>query len=338
MATNTTGPDEPSRAGEDAPGGRAAPPGFHYNAAGKLVPNKGRRLNVGKEGYEGPGRTDENQLGKDVAGQDIPQAFINKLEEAGLYIDPETNSLTVLDPSIMGDLQAFVESVSGKKLTEEERKKLTPKQKAILEKLEAKVMKTYQKNAGGGGLTKENLALMQVAYNRFGLTNNAYNTALVAKTKDGGSVNLTTGQTDSGSYLSDEELALLQMRSGYDADVAFQQFVEANTWNLPGGGTYSSYIAQDQERWAEWVTKNREIRMAVPEYTGRTSETTATPEAGPSFAGGFDFDTVGTPELQTASTSLQQMLAARQARETATRTDTGNSFFEDELLFPQDEG
>ena len=78
--------------------------------------------------------------------------------------------------------------------------------------------------------------------------------------------------------------------------------------------------------------------MAVPEYTGRTSETTATPEAGPSFAGGFDFDTVGTPELQTASTSLQQMLAARQARETATRTDTGNSFFEDELLFPQDEG
>ncbi len=288
--------------------------------------------------------------------QDIPQAFLNTLAEAGLYIDPDDpTKVTSFDPEKMADLQQAVEDAKGKAA----KKKALAAYTALFRKAVARP------NA-------KQLAAMQKAYNRFGLANDDYDTSLVYMTADGVGVDLRTGKTGDGGSLSDAELEALRNKAGYDPEYAYQAYVEANTFKRGDGSVYTSYAARPENRaiYERGAAASRlyaqglsigdvaagllEGGFITQDYYDKAqaqtqgfltaAERSPTPEGtapiqgeGSSFLGGFDFDSVSTQDLSGAATSLQQMLTARQARERSTQATTGEFFGVDELLFPQDE-
>lgn len=254
----------------------------------------------------------------------IPKKFIEQLEKAGLYIDPKTNTLTGFPPDLFEGI--------GKKLDKKEL---------------ARIVQAFNK-ATGRETDPERLRLMQQAYTRFGIGNTAYDTSLLVYTPSG-YVDLRSGQTEGGSFLSDEELAALRSKVGYDEEVAYQKFVEANTFKLPGGETYTSYAAQDPERFRKYFEDLRRVGMmspverkayaeSFPAYDPETGKIgvrpyeetpNAAPSAGPSFLGGFDFDE--SPSIATG-TPADRLIQANAAREKA--TSLYSDFFAEDELFP----
>lgn len=275
--------------GPNAPN-RDAPLGYHVNKDGDIVRNKGRQDGNrggggagGGPGGGGPGEGGPGGGGPTGEGPPpIPAQFLQKLKDAGLHITKNGKIAIIGRDSGAG--------------------------------------------AGEQG-TQEQLALIQQAYERFGLAENPfYDPRLILFSgemhtgstgrEQGLFIDLGTGSfanDTSMTPISDERLAFLQQRAGYDPAYAFEHFQQANTYTRPDGSVYTASAFQTPEAFAAYQAAARANYLSEGTTTQQQANTEPTT---PSDDMGFGpvLEQYDTPTLSYLSETTANMLKARENR------------------------
>ena len=226
-----------------------------------------------------------------------------------------------------------------------------PIPKAYLEKLKAAGLRLTKQGkivplgkeagAGAGEMgNAEQLALLQEGYERFGISENPFYDPKRAAFSGqfGGAangpvfINLGTGLYTTGDQVaSDEELALLRARTGYDNLADFKAHRNANTFKLPDGTVYTGGPFQTPESFTAYQTAARANYLKTIQGGGapRGQGETAPPFDGTQYEpilDGYD-----TPTLTGLNDTVSKLLQSRQQRERA------QSFYGDYFQSPGQE-